>query len=257
MMYRCMLSCMQYVLLACVYVGVYLQGCMHMCVCVSRSVPLCVASVQKGLVPTTWCRAASAPPILAWIATLAANQKLPAAFAVCPLSIFSNTSLNLLASLGCCIKTPHSTRSHIISFLCLCYDNSSVTYLHTRGHGNLWAQMNFSASNVNCMSEGNISSVSSWRLETWFDVFRMITANTSCCSFIRCRTIERTFSYTSILFASHYAQVLIMPTHRQLYSICAYMWVGKTHTQYMQRVHTAAPMVCQFVVWILPCYRRQ
>lgn len=90
----------------------YKQVCMrvYVCVCVRvlRSVPLCFASVQKGLVPTTWCRAASAPPIPAWIATLAANQKLPAAFAVCPLSIFSNTSLNLLASLGCCIKTPPS-----------------------------------------------------------------------------------------------------------------------------------------------------
>lgn len=80
--------------------------CAYVCVCVLRSVPLCFASVQKGLVPTTWCRAASAQPIPAWIATLAANQKLPAAFAVCPLSIFSNASLNLLASLGCCIKTP-------------------------------------------------------------------------------------------------------------------------------------------------------
>lgn len=133
--------------------------CICVCVCVLRSVPLCFASVQKGLVPTTWCRAASAPPILAWIATLAANQKLPAAFAVCPLSIFSNTSLNLLASLGCCIKTPHSTCSHIISFLCLCYDNSSVTYLHTWGHGNIWA--NSQQSDI-CMSEGNSSSVSSW-----------------------------------------------------------------------------------------------
>lgn len=33
----------------CVCVGV----CVHMCVCVVRSVPLCFASVQKGLVPTT------------------------------------------------------------------------------------------------------------------------------------------------------------------------------------------------------------
>lgn len=119
-MYRCIFSCMQYFLFnACVWVCICKCVCTFVCVCVLRSVPLCFASVQKGLVPTTWCRAASAPPIPAWIATLAANQKLPAAFAVCPLSIFSNTSLNLLASLGCCIKTPHSTRSQIISFLCL------------------------------------------------------------------------------------------------------------------------------------------
>lgn len=101
---------------ACMWVCICKCVCTYVCVCVLRSVPLFYASVQKGLVPTTWCRAASAPPIPAWIATLAANQKLPAAFAVCPLSIFSNTSLNLLASLGCCIKTPHSTRSQIISF---------------------------------------------------------------------------------------------------------------------------------------------
>lgn len=100
-----------------------LCGCVHahMCararVCVLISVPLCFASVQKGLVPTTWCRAASAPPIPAWIATLAANQKLPAAFAVCPLSIFSNTSLNLLASLGCCIKPPpHPPHSNMLPY---------------------------------------------------------------------------------------------------------------------------------------------
>lgn len=79
----------------------------YLCLC-------CFALVQKGLVPTTWCRAASAPPIPAWIATLAANQKLPAAFAVCPLSIFSNASLNPLVSLGCCInptppRHPHPT----------------------------------------------------------------------------------------------------------------------------------------------------
>lgn len=106
----------------CMWVCICKCVCTYVCmwVCVLRSVPLCFASVQKGLVPTTWCRAASAPPIPAWIATLAANQKLPAAFAVCPLSIFSNTSLNLLASLGCCIKTPHSTHSQITSFLGLC-----------------------------------------------------------------------------------------------------------------------------------------
>lgn len=105
---------------------------------VLRSVPLCFASVQKGLVPTTWCRAASAPPIPAWIATLAANQKLPAAFAVCPLSIFSNTSLNLLPSLDCCIKTPppHSTHSRIVSFVCPTYDMPSVTGLRTH---KVWA----------------------------------------------------------------------------------------------------------------------
>lgn len=112
--------------------------CIHICVCarvcVLMSVPLCFASVQKGLVPTTWCRAASAPPIPAWIATLAANQKLPAAFAVCPLSIFSNTSLNLLASLGCCIKPPPHppipTCFYIISFSCLRSVNSSGAPLH-------------------------------------------------------------------------------------------------------------------------------
>lgn len=90
----------------CASPNVCLHVCVSVCVYVLISVPPCFASVQKGLVPTTWCRAASAQPIPAWIATLRANQKLPAAFAVCPLSIFSHSSLNLLASLGCCINPP-------------------------------------------------------------------------------------------------------------------------------------------------------
>lgn len=106
-----------YYMSVCICMCVHEHMCARVRVCVLISVPLCFASVQKGLVPTTWCRAASAPPIPAWIATLAANQKLPAAFAVCPFSIFSNTSLNLLASLGCCINPPHSIRSPYSKFL--------------------------------------------------------------------------------------------------------------------------------------------
>lgn len=118
-----MLNVEVYVQLLCTYT---ILRCVHyfvVCVCVLRSVPLCFASVQKGLVPTTWCRAASVQPIPAWIATLAANQKLPAAFAVCPLSIFSNTSLNLPASLGCCIKTHPPPIQHApklkVSYVCI------------------------------------------------------------------------------------------------------------------------------------------
>lgn len=87
----------------CMYTCVHAYIHVGVRVCILISLPPCFALVQKGLVPTTWCRAASAQPIPAWIATLGANQKLPAAFAVCPLSIFSNASLNPLVSLGCCI----------------------------------------------------------------------------------------------------------------------------------------------------------
>lgn len=87
----------------CIYRCVHAYIRVGVRVCILISLLHCFALVQKGLVPTTWCRAASAQPIPAWIATLRANQKLSAAFAVCPLSIFSNASLNPLASLGCCI----------------------------------------------------------------------------------------------------------------------------------------------------------
>lgn len=117
-LHRCLLAWMRCILTAVVF-GRACPYCGSVRVCVLISVPPCFASVQKGLVPTTWCRTASSQPIPAWIATLAANQKLPAAFAVCPLSIFSNTSLSLLASLGCCINPPPplSARVHIITFL--------------------------------------------------------------------------------------------------------------------------------------------
>ena len=82
-------------------------------------------------------------------------------------------------------------------------------------------------------NRGNSSSVSSWRLKKmiwWVLNDHCWDANTLCCPFTHCRSIVHTFSYASILFASHYAQVLIMPTHRALYSICACMRIGMTHS---------------------------
>lgn len=162
----------------------------HARVCVLRSVPPCFSSVQKGLVPTTWCRAASAPPIPAWIATLGANQKLPAAFAVCPLSIFSNAGLNLLASLGCCIKTPDSTRSHIISFLCLHYDNSSPTQLPPQSaSGSRGERSSCSAATVTPTCQRLTAALSSRHAcKHWFDVLGVITVKMRkhCCSFSHC-----------------------------------------------------------------------
>lgn len=194
----------------------HIYVCVFWDLCLSALPQFCFASVQKGLVPTTWCRAASAPPIPAWIATLAANQKLPAAFAVCPLSIFSNTSLNLLASLGCCVKNPPPTPTFntlpnykfLVSALRELFRNAP-------SHMCAWKHLStHELSAVKVTSARQRATVVLLHHRGWkHDLMYFEWSHTSC-SFTHCRSIVHTFPYTSILFTSHYAQVLIMPTHR-------------------------------------------
>lgn len=144
---------------------------------------------------------------------------------MCPLSIFSNTSLNLLASLGCCINpppslprqppsTPTPPQFNTLQIYKFLMSALSKTLRQRRPQTRARTQspyVNFSAAIVTSACRRATFSASSAGAEAGFDAFGVIT---HILSFTHCGSIVHALPFTGAPFTCYYAPALIMSVRR-------------------------------------------